>query len=149
MLCTVLDMQIKQICSPQWWVYFNVDTLLQFCIPWQIDASEQLEFSLVCICICKTTTFPSSCFPPLRPSSASVRWHRCITTGRETWRQQLARGKKGPNWGKMKKVSACGGQILRATSSWARKRRQIINVEAVFLSRCCKLYSLCNHCDCR
>ena len=79
-------------------------------------------FSCLYICICKTRTFPSNCFPPLRPSSASVRWHRCITTGRETWRQELARRKKRAKLGKDgKKVSACGGQILRVASSWARK----------------------------
>ena len=58
-------------------------------------------------------------------------------------------GKKGQNWGKMEKSVGLRGANIACRQLLSEERCQIINVEAVSLSRCCKLYSLCNHCDCR
>ena len=106
-------------------------------------------FSCLYICICKTRTFPSNCFPP--PGLPQLRFVDTVASqleekpGAKNW----PGGKKGQNWGKMEKGVGLRGANIACRQLLSKERCQIINVEAVSLSRCCKLYSLCNHCDCR
>ena len=126
--------------------------------------SQLVELRVNNVCICtREEHLPPCCFPALRSSCSSVRWHCCITTGNlapKTGPKKGWVGNKVSKWsGNISeeifglKDSLCvkhlhyetlivekdfrgvGGKILHACTSWARKGPNINN-EAVVSPNC-------------
>ena len=94
-----------------------------FCIPWQIDAYlDNWSFLMFVHLHLQDKNIPLQ----LLSTSPAFLSFGSLTPLHHNWKRNLAprigqEGKKGKIGERWKKVSACGGQILRVASSRARK----------------------------
>ena len=94
-----------------------------FCIPWQIDAYlDNWSFLMFVHLHLQDKNIPLQ----LLSTSPAFLSFGSLTPLHHNWKRNLAPrigqvGEKRADRGTQKKVSACGGQILRVASSWARK----------------------------